>query len=109
MRKKLRGVPCVRRRGGIRFASGESLRLCGALRGLLRTHPAIPARSTTGPGVRNEGLAQTNMKEVFKMATATTVMEPNVKISATKMLINNHGVNGEHGKTFRALTLSPGQ
>src|SRR5260370_383547 len=109
MRKKLRGVPCVRRRGGIRFASGESLRLCGALRGWLRTHPAIPARSTTGPGVRNEGLAQTNMKEVFKMATATTVMEPNVKISATKLLINNQWVNSVSGKTFPTINPSTGE
>ncbi len=79
------------------------------LRGLLRTHPAIPARSTTGPGVRNEGLAQTNMKEVFKMATATTVMEPNVKISATKLLINNQWVNSVSGKTFPTINPSTGE
>src|SRR6266478_7029396 len=79
------------------------------LRGLLRTHPAIPARSTTGPGVRNGGLAQTNMKEVFKMATATTVMEPNVKISATKLLINNQWVNSVSGKTFPTINPSTGE
>ena len=32
------------------------------------------------------------------MATATTVMEPNVKINATKLLINGQWVNSVSGK-----------
>jgi aldehyde dehydrogenase (NAD+) len=49
------------------------------------------------------------MKEAFKMATATTVMEPNVKISATKLLINNQWVNSVSGKTFPTINPSTGE
>ena len=34
------------------------------------------------------------------MATATTAIEPNVIISATKLLINNKWVDSISGKTF---------
>jgi len=43
------------------------------------------------------------------MATATTVMEPNVKISATKLLINNQWVNSVSGKTFPTINPSTGE
>ena len=42
------------------------------------------------------------------MATATTVMEPNVKISATKLLINGQWVNSVSGKTFPSINPSTG-
>ena len=37
------------------------------------------------------------------MATATSVMEPNVKIHATKLLINGQWVNSASGKTFPTI------
>jgi len=37
------------------------------------------------------------------MATATTVMEPNVEISASKLLINNKWVEASSGKLSRRL------
>jgi len=43
------------------------------------------------------------------MATATTVMEPNVKISATKLLINGQWVNSSSGKTFPTINPSTGE
>src|SRR3979490_1501750 len=43
------------------------------------------------------------------MATATTVMEPNVKISATKLLINGQWVNSASGKTFPTINPSTGE
>src|ERR1700674_318163 len=43
------------------------------------------------------------------MATATTVMEPNVKISATKLLVNGQGVNSVSGKTFPSINPSTGE
>src|ERR1700720_2994177 len=43
------------------------------------------------------------------MATATTVMEPNVKISATKLLINGQWVNSVSGKTFPSINPSTGE
>jgi aldehyde dehydrogenase (NAD+) len=49
------------------------------------------------------------MKEAFKMATATTVMEPNIKITATKLLINNQWVNSVSGKTFPTINPSTGE
>ncbi len=42
------------------------------------------------------------------MATATTVMEPNVKINATKLLINGQWVNSASGKTFPTINPSTG-
>src|SRR5450631_977506 len=42
------------------------------------------------------------------MATATTVMEPNVKINATKLLINGQWVNSVSGKTFPSINPSTG-
>src|SRR5450755_154503 len=42
------------------------------------------------------------------MATATTVMEPNVKINATKLLINGQWVNSASGKTFPSINPSTG-
>src|SRR5258706_1936203 len=43
------------------------------------------------------------------MATATTVIEPNVKISATKLLINGQWVNSASGKTFPTINPSTGE
>src|SRR5579864_8270378 len=43
------------------------------------------------------------------MATATTVMEPNVKISATKLLINGAWVDSASGKTFPTINPSSGE
>src|ERR1700719_3430944 len=43
------------------------------------------------------------------MATATTVMEPNVKISATKLLINGQWVSSASGKTFPTINPSTGE
>src|SRR5271157_5641166 len=37
------------------------------------------------------------------MATATTVMEPTVKVSATKLLINGEWVSSASGKTFPTI------
>ncbi len=43
------------------------------------------------------------------MATATTVMEPNVKINATKLLINGQWVSSASGKTFPSINPSTGE
>ena len=43
------------------------------------------------------------------MATATTVMEPNIKINATKLLINGQWVNSVSGKTFPSINPSTGE
>ncbi len=43
------------------------------------------------------------------MATATTAIEPNVKISATKLLINGQWVNSASGKTFPTINPSTGE
>lgn len=43
------------------------------------------------------------------MATATTVMEPNVKINVTKLLINGQWVNSVSGKTFPTINPSTGE
>src|SRR5208282_4076654 len=43
------------------------------------------------------------------MATATTAMEPNVEISATKLLINNRWVEASSGKTFPTINPSTGE
>src|SRR5258705_633813 len=43
------------------------------------------------------------------MATATTVIEPNVKISATKLLINGQWVSSTSGKTFPTINPSTGE
>src|SRR5437588_8094173 len=43
------------------------------------------------------------------MATATTAIEPNVKISATKMLINGQWVSSASGKTFPTINPSTGE
>jgi len=43
------------------------------------------------------------------MATATTVMEPNVDISATRLLINNRWVEATSGKTFPTINPSTGE
>jgi len=37
------------------------------------------------------------------MATATTVIEPKVKVSATKLLINGKWVDAASGKTFPTI------
>src|SRR6202171_3642977 len=42
------------------------------------------------------------------MATATTAIEPNVKINATKLLINGQWVNSVSGKTFPSINPSTG-
>src|SRR5690349_22404982 len=43
------------------------------------------------------------------MATATTAIEPNVKISATKLLINGQWVDSVSGKTFPTINPSTGE
>src|SRR6202140_649696 len=43
------------------------------------------------------------------MATATTAIEPNVKISATKLLINGQWVSSASGKTFPTINPSTGE
>src|SRR3977135_2219195 len=43
------------------------------------------------------------------MATATTVLERNVKIGATKLLINGQWVNSASGKTFPTINPSTGE
>jgi aldehyde dehydrogenase (NAD+) len=43
------------------------------------------------------------------MATATTVIEPSVKVSATKLLIGNKWVEAASGKTFPTLNPSTGE
>src|SRR6267143_1924384 len=48
-------------------------------------------------------------KEEFKMATATTVLERNVKIGPTKLLINGKWVDSVSGKTFPTINPSTGE
>src|SRR5208337_1649124 len=43
------------------------------------------------------------------MATATSAIEPNVKISAAKLLINNKWVDAASGKTFPTINPSTGE
>src|SRR5580692_11228633 len=43
------------------------------------------------------------------MATATTVIEPKVKVSATKLLINGKWVDAASGKTFPTINPSTGE
>src|ERR1700726_427751 len=43
------------------------------------------------------------------MATATTAIEPNVKITATKLLINGQWVNSTSGKTFPTTNPATGE
>src|SRR5271167_3198965 len=43
------------------------------------------------------------------MATATSVIEPKVKVNATKLLINNKWVDAASGKTFPTLNPSTGE
>src|SRR3984893_8867068 len=43
------------------------------------------------------------------MATATTVMEPNVKIGPTKLLINGKWVDSASGRTFPTVNPSTGE
>src|ERR1700686_3893319 len=43
------------------------------------------------------------------MATATTAIEPNVQISATKLLINGQWVSSASGKTFPTINPSTGE
>ena len=43
------------------------------------------------------------------MATATSVIEPTVKISATKLLINNKWVEASSGKTFPTINPTNGE
>jgi aldehyde dehydrogenase (NAD+) len=43
------------------------------------------------------------------MATATTAIEPSVKISANKLLINGKWVNSASGKTFPTINPSTGE
>jgi len=45
-------------------------------------------------------------EEVFKMATATAVMESNVKIGPTKLLINGKWLDSVSGKTFPTINPS---
>jgi aldehyde dehydrogenase (NAD+) len=43
------------------------------------------------------------------MATATSVLEPKVKVTATKLLINNKWVDAASGKTFPTINPSTGE
>src|SRR5258705_12852887 len=43
------------------------------------------------------------------MATATTVIEPKVKVSATKLLINGKWVDAASGKTFPTINPATGE
>src|ERR1700741_3328902 len=43
------------------------------------------------------------------MATATSVVEPKVKVSATKLLINGKGVDAAAGKTFPTINPATGE
>ncbi len=43
------------------------------------------------------------------MATATSAFEPQVKVSANKLLINNKWVNSVSGKTFPTINPSTGE
>src|SRR5258708_10207069 len=57
------------------------------------------ARRRTGGGTQEEEI----------MATATTVMERNVKIGPTKLLINGKWVDSVSGKTFPTINPSTGE
>jgi len=43
------------------------------------------------------------------MATATSVIEPKVKVSASKLLINNKWIDAASGKTFPTINPSTGE
>ena len=43
------------------------------------------------------------------MATATTVFEPTVKVSATKLLINNKWTDSASGKAFPTINPATGE
>jgi hypothetical protein len=43
------------------------------------------------------------------MATATTAIEPTVKVSATKLLINNKWTDAASGKTFPTINPATGE
>ena len=43
------------------------------------------------------------------MATATSVIEPKVKVNATKLLINGKWVDAASGKTFPTINPSTGE
>src|SRR5579863_8597095 len=47
--------------------------------------------------------------EEMVMATATSVMEPTVKVGATKLLINNKWVDATSGKTFPTINPATGE
>src|SRR5215470_6778746 len=47
--------------------------------------------------------------EESEMATASTAIEPNVKVSATKLLINNKWTDAASGKTFPTINPATGE
>src|SRR6267143_6766990 len=65
------------------------------------------ARLGRRPLQRHVGAARE--KEEIQMATAAAVMESNVKIGPTKLLINGKWVNSVSGKTFPTINPSTGE
>src|SRR6202521_316900 len=69
--------------------------------------PDLVGASYRLPLQRHAGAAQ--KKEEIQMATAAAVMERNVKIGPTKLLINGKWVDSVSGKTFPTINPSTGE
>src|SRR5712671_1057114 len=61
------------------------------------------------PSLTGVPFLECSPREELIMATATTVFEPTVKVSATKLLINNKWVDSASGKTFPTVNPATGE
>src|SRR3981189_3479394 len=59
--------------------------------------------------VSGDATTMERKKEEIQMATAAAVMESNVKIGPTKLLINGRWVGSASGKTFPTINPSTGE
>src|SRR5258707_15724005 len=66
-------------------------------------------RGSRGLAPRPPGNCANALEEEIIMATATAVMERNVKIGPTKLLINGKWVDSVSGKTFPTVNPSTGE
>src|ERR1700734_1589756 len=65
--------------------------------------------SGSGPNLYCDSLRRDNFDREDSMATATTAIEPSVKISANKLLINGRWINSASGKTFPTVNPATGE
>src|ERR1700739_1996535 len=68
-----------------------------------------PAGCRRYKGKKDAGRTPALQQEEIPMATATSVMEPTVKVGATKLLINNKWVDAASGKTFPTINPATGE